>query len=228
MLHVIILNPSDGDASESAEPSDRKDHPNPGDRESAKSVKDSSSGSSPTDPNFKGQNNFLDKAVGILKKKAPAINNKELNPEFFQKLDKRVTDDLPVEVILPRRCANTSNSQNGEESESNADPNERIRINSQAGDGSFKAQYESMERGTIGDYNQRESSGVYADFSRTPGQSEGFMNNKGNWMAIQRQLLLLERQQGHLMNMLQVYLILLVFHNCSRICILLDALSPLR
>ncbi|KAL9160081.1 hypothetical protein ABFS82_08G176700 [Erythranthe guttata] len=178
---------SSHDGSESADASDRKDLSDLGNREISKSVKDSSCGSSPTDPNFEGQgNNFLDKAVGILKKKAPAITNKELNPEFFQKLDKRVTDDLPVEVILPRRCGNTSNSQNEEESESNADPSERNRPNSQAGD--HRIIDDRSEYNT-----QRDS-------------NEGFMNNKGNWMAIQRQLLLLERQQTHLMNMLQDFM----------------------
>ncbi|KAK6132909.1 hypothetical protein DH2020_033345 [Rehmannia glutinosa] len=139
----------DGDNSESADPADRKDHPNLGDRESAKSVKESSCGSSPTDPNSKGKgNNILDKAVGILKKKAPGLTDKELNPEFFQKLETRVTDDLPVEVILPRRCVNP-NPQNEEESELNADPSERTSLNCQTGDGTFKAKYESMERGNI-------------------------------------------------------------------------------
>ncbi|KAL0362249.1 UNVERIFIED_CONTAM: Microtubule-associated protein TORTIFOLIA1 [Sesamum calycinum] len=184
----------DGDASDSTDPSDRKDVPNPDDRESEKSVKDSSSGSSPTDPNLKGKgNDFWDKAVGILKKKAPALTDKELNPEFFQKLETRVS--VPVEVILPRRCVNPSNSQNEEGSESNADPGENTRL-----------KYECMERGNNGDHNQRNSCGIYPDFSRTSGQFEGSMNNKGNWLAIQRQLLLLERQQAHLMNMLQDFM----------------------
>ncbi|KAL6553413.1 hypothetical protein OROGR_007255 [Orobanche gracilis] len=202
----------DGDKSESADPLDRKDRPNSGDRGNAEIVKDSSRGLTPTDPNSKGKgNNILDKAVGILKKKAPGLTDKELNPEFFQKLETRVSDDLPVEVILPRRCVNPSNSQNEEESESSADPSERTRLNCQAGDGTLKAKCESMERGTIGDgggYNHRESSSTYPDFTRTSSQSEGFMNmnNKGNWMAIQRQLLLLERQQANLMNMLQEFM----------------------
>ncbi|GFP98122.1 microtubule-associated protein tortifolia1 [Phtheirospermum japonicum] len=193
----------DGDKSESADPSDRKDPPNSVDRESAKSVKDSSHGSSPK------SSIILDKAVGILKKKAPGLTDKELNPEFFQKLETRVTDDLPVEVIVPRRCVNPSNSQNGEEAESNSEPSERTRLNCQAGDGTFRAKCEGMERvavGDRGDYNQRESSSSYPDFSRNSGHSDGFMNNKGNWMAIQRQLLLLERQQAHLMNMLQDFM----------------------
>lgn len=149
----------------------------------------------------------MDKAVGILKKKASTLTEKELNPEFFQKLETRATDDLPVEVILPRRCANPSNAQNDEESESNADPSLRTRANCHAGNAPFKANYERMERGSVGDrdYSQIESSSGYPDYSRSPGQSEGLMNNKGNWLAIQRQLLLLERQQAHLMNMLQVY-----------------------
>lgn len=194
---------SDDEASEIADQSDKKDLTNLGERESGKSMKDSSSGSSPADPNLKGKgNNILDKAVGILKKKA--LTEKELNPEFFQKLETRDTDDLPVEVILPRRCTNPSNSQSEEEPESTADQNGRTRL----GEAPFKASnYEITERGTSADqrdYNQIESSSAYPDFSRSTGQSEGFMNNKGNWLAIQRQLLLLERQQGHLMNMLQV------------------------
>lgn len=203
-----MLEISDGEASEIADASDKKNPSNVGNGESAQSLKDSSCGSSPTDPNLKGKgNNILDKAVGILKKKASTLTEKELNPEFFQKLETRATDDLPVEVILPRRCANPSNSQNDEESESNTDPSVRTRANSHAGNGSFKPNYERMDRGSIGDrgdYSQIESSSGYPDYSRSPGQSEGLMNNKGNWMAIQRQLLLLERQQAHLMNMLQV------------------------
>ncbi|GER54876.1 potyviral helper component protease-interacting protein 2 [Striga asiatica] len=196
----------DDDNSEYADPSDRKELPSSGDRGSAKSVKHSPRGSSPTDPNSKGKgNNILDKAVGILKKKAPGLTDKELNPEFFQKLETRVSDDLPVEVVLPRRCANPSNPQNEEKLQSNADPN-RTRLNCQAGDGAIKTRHENVERRAIGDYNQRDPSNTYPDFSRTPGQPEGFMNNKGNWMAIQRQLLQLERQQAHLMNMLQEFM----------------------
>ncbi|KAF5461078.1 hypothetical protein F2P56_020902 [Juglans regia] len=57
------------------------------------------------------------------------------------------------------------------------------------------------------DVNQRESSGNRMGFPKTDGQSEGsFINNKGNWLAIQRQLLQLERQQAHLMNMLQDFM----------------------
>lgn len=195
---------SDDEASENADQLDKKDF---GERENAKSLKDASSGSSPADPNQKGKgNNILDKAVGILKKKA--LTEKELNPEFFQKLETRDSDDLPVEVILPRRCTNPSNSKNEEEPESSSDQEGRTRHNYQAGDAPFKGNYEITEGGAVGDqrdYNQIESSSAYSELSRSAGQSEGFMNNKGNWLAIQRQLLLLERQQGHLMNMLQVF-----------------------
>lgn len=211
MVHVLMLIISDDEASENADQSDKKDLTNLGERENGKSLKDSSSGSSPADPNLKGKgNNILDKAVGILKKKA--LTEKELNPEFFQRLETRDTDDLPVEVVLPRRCTNPSNSQSEEEPESGADQNGRTRL----GEAPSRANYEGTERGTIGDqhdYNQIESSSAYPDFSRSAGQSEGFMNNKGNWLAIQRQLLLLERQQGHLMNMLQVDFYLEAHHS---------------
>ncbi|KAG8365071.1 hypothetical protein BUALT_Bualt18G0066000 [Buddleja alternifolia] len=186
----------DGYASESADTSDRKDLTS--DRGSEK--KDSSNVSSPTDANSKGKGNIYDKAVGILKKK-------ELNPEFFQKLETRCSS---VEVIVPRRCVNTSNSQNDGGSESNdADPSGRPSINYQDGDGPSMVKYERMQRGTIGDRadsNQRETSGIYQEFSRNAGQSERLLNNKGNWLAIQRQLSQLERQQAYLMNMLQDFM----------------------
>ncbi|KAJ0047138.1 hypothetical protein Pint_04192 [Pistacia integerrima] len=83
--------------------------------------------------------------------------------------------------------------------------------------GSLNSKHRSIDRGTAGISGkdpkmrasdvERESSGNRAGFSKTDGQSEGsFINNKGNWLAIQRQLMLLERQQGHLMNMLQDFM----------------------
>ncbi|KAI3456952.1 hypothetical protein Pfo_013615 [Paulownia fortunei] len=197
----------DGEASQSADPSDRKDLPNLGERGSEISVEKSSNGLSPTDSNTKGMgNNIADKAVGILRKKVPALTDKELNPEFFQKLETRGSGDLPVEVVVPRQYVNPSNSQNEEDPDSNDIVSSgRTMLNGQA-QGLLKVKYESMERGTIGyrsDSNQRESSGIYADFSRN---CDGFVNNKGNCLAIQRQLLQLERQQTHLMNMLQDFM----------------------
>ncbi|RZR90495.1 hypothetical protein BHM03_00018384 [Ensete ventricosum] len=50
-------------------------------------------------------------------KKAPSLTDKELNPEFFQKLENRSLDDLSVEVVLPRRCLQSSHSQCEEGSE---------------------------------------------------------------------------------------------------------------
>ncbi|KAL0306390.1 UNVERIFIED_CONTAM: Microtubule-associated protein TORTIFOLIA1 [Sesamum radiatum] len=190
----------DGEASEPAGSSDRKDLPNLGGKGSEISEKNSSSGSPPTDSNTKGKgNNISDEAVGILRKKVPpALTDKELNPEFFHKLETRGSGDLPVEVVVPRRYANPSDSQNEEDPDSNDTDPSRTMLNGQA------QGYESIKKGTIGDRidpNQREFSGSYADFSRN--ESDGLVNNKGNWLAIQRQLLQLERQQDHLMNMLQ-------------------------
>ncbi|KAL0443398.1 UNVERIFIED_CONTAM: Microtubule-associated protein TORTIFOLIA1 [Sesamum latifolium] len=203
MISSLILNPSDGEASEPAGSSDRKDLPNLGEKGSEKSEKNSSSGSPPTDSNAKGKgNNISDEAVGMLRKKVPpALTDKELNPEFFHKLETRGSGDLPVEVVVPRRYANPSDSQNEEDPDSNDTDPSRTMLNGQA------QGYESIKKGTIGDRidpNQREFSGIYADFSRN--ESDGLVNNKGNWLAIQRQLLQLERQQAHLMNMLQDFM----------------------
>ena len=187
-----------------------------------------------------------EKAVVILKKKPPVLSDKELNPEFFQKLERRGSDDLPVEVVVPRRGLNSSNSNNEEESEANAkDSKERINsVGNIPNDdhGSSSNKYRIFERGNDGnskqrnyddfghdrfserrvntkelrtkaydtdgrtENDQRDGSANAAGFSKTDGQSEvPFSNNRANWLAIQRQLLQLERQQVHLMNMLQVW-----------------------
>ncbi|KAK9057047.1 hypothetical protein SSX86_024413 [Deinandra increscens subsp. villosa] len=133
--------------------------------------------------------NIPEKAVGILKKKAPALCDKELNPEFFQRLQRRVSGE--VEVVVPRRFVKSSNEQNGAESGLN-----ETDVASQS-----KESYGKMDRGSSGPSRRRE----FEDMNDSS-QREGFRNNKGNWLAIQRQLLQLERQQAHLMNMLQDFM----------------------
>ncbi|XP_027340908.1 TORTIFOLIA1-like protein 1 isoform X3 [Abrus precatorius] len=214
------------------------------------SVKDSSSSSSNMDPTAKAKAaGISEKAVVILKKKAPALTDKELNAEFFQKLERRGSGDLPVEVVVPRRCLNSSNSNNDQESEASAkDSKERINsvgnIPNDDFHGSASNKYRIFERGSDGnsrqryyddiahdrypekrvnakelrtkaydtdertEIDQREGSASLAGFSKNDGQSEVPFsnNNRGNWLAIQRQLLQLERQQVHLMNMLQDFM----------------------
>lgn len=133
--------------------------------------------------------NIPEKAVGILKKKAPALSDKELNPEFFQRLERRVSGE--VEVVVPRRFVKSSNEQNGEESGLNDTD-----VGSQS-----KENFQKLDRGIGGPSRRREFEDV-----NDPSQREGFRSNKGNWLAIQRQLLQLERQQAHLMNMLQEFM----------------------
>lgn len=152
-----------------------------------------------------------------------------------------------MEVVLPRRGLNSSNSNNEEESEANVkDSKDRTssvgNITNDDFHGSLSNKYRIFERGSDGnskqrnyddfghdryaerrtnskelrtkaydtddrtENDQREGSANLAGFSKTDGQSEvPFSNNRGNWLAIQRQLLQLERQQVHLMNMLQVW-----------------------
>ncbi|XP_057951013.1 microtubule-associated protein TORTIFOLIA1 [Malania oleifera] len=241
---------------ENSEPAElsQKNNPkitNPGERRGDPSAKESSNGSSPTSDSVTKvkSSNISDKAVGILKKKAPNLTDKELNPEFFQKLEKRGSGDLPVEVIVPRRCINSSSSHNEEETgpddtDSRGRSNHMGDIHPDESHGSVNIKYRNMEKGNAGvfsrqrdfddfarekwteervsgkdlktrafdvddriDPNQREPPGIRAGFSKTDSQSDGsFMNNKGNWLVIQRQLLQLERQQTHLMNMLQDFM----------------------
>ncbi|KAK4768037.1 hypothetical protein SAY87_003178 [Trapa incisa] len=134
------------------------------------------------------EGSMLDKTVDILKKKVPALTDKELNPEFFQKLETRSSGDLPVEVIVPRRFLNSSTSGNGEESGLNV-AEWRLR--------SFHDDKIEETRG--------EST---ATLAKAESQSEGGPSNrtKGNLIAIQRQLLQLERQQSHFMSMVQDFM----------------------
>ncbi|KAA8526961.1 hypothetical protein F0562_008810 [Nyssa sinensis] len=196
----------DGENSETAELSEKRDPkvPNPGERRIETSAKDPSNGLSSTDSSSKAKGgNISDKAVGILKKKAPALTDKELNPEFFQKLERRGSGDLPVEVVLPRRCLNSSNSPNEGDSEPNdTDSRGRSKENYQPDDGSVNPRYHNVERETADVFSRQRD---YDDFARDKWAEER-ANGKGNWLAIQRQLLQLERQQAHLMNMLQDFM----------------------
>ncbi|KAF7831388.1 microtubule-associated protein TORTIFOLIA1-like [Senna tora] len=223
---------------------------NSGQMNTETSAKDSSTcSSSNLDSSAKAKAaSISEKAVVILKKKAPALTDKELNPEFFLKLERRGSDDLPVEVVVPRKCLNSSSSKNEEElvarvKDSKETENCTGSIPNDDFHGSANNKYHISERGNDRmstqwenddsahekysekrvnvkelrtkvygnddriEINQREGSANLAGFSRTDGQSEGsFMNNKGNWLPIQRQLLQLERQQAHLMNMLQDFM----------------------
>lgn len=192
--------------------------------------------------------NIPENAAVILKKKVPSLKDKELNPEFFQKLETRSSTEVHVEVVLPRRCLESSHKLGDEELGS---PNGDSRILSNLGgvpdrelnenNGCIGRGYHNTER-RIGtninqqelDYlnrdkwtergfrsrdskmrafdtderaelNQKESLPHCASMNRTEGlvESSG-VNNKGNWLAIQRQLSQLEKQQAHLMDMLQV------------------------
>ncbi|RWR94893.1 microtubule-associated protein TORTIFOLIA1-like protein [Cinnamomum micranthum f. kanehirae] len=235
----------DGKDSESTEPLEKVELKklNPSDRKLESSRKDASMSSSPIADSLskvKGSS-ISDKTVGILKKKAPALSDKELNPEFFQKLETRGSGDLPVEVVLPRRFLHSSHSQ-GDESELN-DADSRCISNNNGAPGG-----ESNDiHGAIGakkvdvytnklqdaddyardkwaeqrvfrgkdlksrafdvddriDINQRDATSVRGGFNRGDGHSEG---HKGNWLAIQRQLSQLERQQANLMAMLQDFM----------------------
>ncbi|XP_021863001.1 microtubule-associated protein TORTIFOLIA1 isoform X2 [Spinacia oleracea] len=185
-------------------------------RKDEASPRDSANNATLSDSVGKTKNgNYSDKAVGILKKKLPAFSDKNLNAEFFQKLEKRGADDLPVEVVVPRNCLNPSNT-NGEEAEINTEENEdntdktpsNISSRQRDNDGHMRAR--CVEDGVSGKDLRPGTSGLEdrgVNFSKVDGQTEAsLMNGKGNWLAIQRQLLQLERQQGHLMNMLQEFM----------------------
>lgn len=183
----------------------------------------------------------------LLKKKAPSLTDKELNAEFFQKLETRGSDDLPVEVVVPRRTLQSSHSHGDEGKELNDDSsrgtaghdektcndsNDIVSSTSASSNDMFKPKelFNKTEepddsvrdkftesrafkfrdaRAKPSDLDERAVNSLRdpsapRSISRIDGHSESFMNSKGNWLGIQRQLSLLERQQASLMNMLQV------------------------
>lgn len=247
---VFVINVSDGENHEPAKSSEKSDSKNENSPQGGKSLdKDKSEDSVPVSNSASKTkcDSISDKAAVILKKKLPVVTDKELNPEFFQKLETRGSGDFPVEVVLPRRHG-SSTKTNDEKSEPE-DANDGGRSNrventrtddfqrafnkfrdsergQMAATHSKLRDYDDLERDkwqegrlngrdsrprayNVNDQNdtsQRESSGARSDFSKMDAHSESaFINNKGNWSAIQRQLLQLERQQAHLMNMLQVH-----------------------
>lgn len=148
----------------------------------------------------------ISKAVLILRKKAPRLTGKDLNPEFFQKLEKGGSGDMPVEVNLPCRQKNSSNS-NTEDDESDANASVSMSrskgLSRRAGDhpkqrhfGDFAREKWADERMNGGESRLRAFDGERIEAEST--------ESRGNWPPLQRQLLQLERQQTHIMNMLQV------------------------
>ncbi|GJY85510.1 microtubule-associated protein tortifolia1-like protein [Tanacetum coccineum] len=130
------------------------------------------------DSQTKGQNIF-DKSTAT-KKKGPPLSDKELNPEFFQRIERRVSGE--VEVVV------NGNLQNEEEPVViDNDAVEKSKSDESCKpDAEINLQDRGLEQGGGGRFSRRRE-----------------VDNNGSWLGIQRQLLQLERQQAHIMNMLQ-------------------------
>lgn len=230
---------------ESVESEEKKSTPS---RRRSEYVKDSSAGASPTGADYFSKetgNNMPEKSASLLKKKVPSLTDSELNPEFFQKLETRSSDDLPVEVVVPRRCIQSSHSQgekpnlttddSGPPSSNNGiadressdlylekrlgeqailqDTDDFVRVKWREQRGFLAKDFKTraFDADDRAEPSQKDPSAARLNFSRSDGHTHGsFMNGKGNWLVIQRQLLQLERQQANLMNTLQVYF----WQNC--------------
>lgn len=171
------------------------------------------------------------------------MKDKELNPEFFQNLEIRSSNDVPVEVVLPRRCLESyytlderyecteseSRISSGHDgifgsqlNENNGlihSPGRKVGTNNNKKNLDCDVRDNFTERGFSSrdsklrarpfdaDESAEVSQGSFAQLesiSRTNFVVEDpDMNNKGNWLAIQRQLSQLEMQQDHLLDMLQ-------------------------
>lgn len=252
-LHVFVLTlySIDGKVAQSGNGDESDDKQSNFNCKRSESLKDSSLDCLSTGSKLlsKGKDsNILETAAVILRKKVPSLKDQELNPEFFQKLETRSSNDVPVEVVLPRRCLESSHTV-GKEEQGSPDDDSRILSNLE-NQGRIDLNYRNTEKRKDTNNNpqdldyftrdkwtergfrsrdlkmrafdaderdelsQKDSLPQHAINSRTDGLAESLgMNNKGNWLVIQRQLSQLERQQAHLMNMLQVcFKNLFIFH----------------
>ncbi|KAH0942017.1 hypothetical protein HID58_001654 [Brassica napus] len=173
----------------------------------------------------KAKGGLPEKAAVMLKKKAPVLSDKDFNPEFFQRLERRQS----VEVVVPRRCKNEDEEELGQDDLNAMGSSNRFK-NLQSNDHGFPdSKFHNIESGShklvkgrsdgnisqagtsaddkAGGVNGKQTAGNHAAISDADNHSDGsFTSNRGNWSAIQRQLLQLERQQTNLMNMLQEFI----------------------
>ncbi|KAH9616467.1 hypothetical protein KSS87_003932 [Heliosperma pusillum] len=176
--------------------------------------KDSSKGGLSASVDKTKSGSFSDKAVGLLKKKLPALTDKDVNPEFFQKLEKRGADELPVEVVVPRKCLSSVNSNEKEESCISEIKDSKANMSANIPSGQREFEGYVQDRWVDDELHDKDlrprtsgSEGKDSSIAKADGQSDGSLTNgKGNWLSIQRQLLQLERQQAHIMNMLQEFM----------------------
>ena len=187
--------------------------------------------SSPDSPSNNAKGSSIAEKAAVLLKKRPTLTDRELNPEFFQKLETRKTDGLAVEVVVPRKTLQ-SHLRSEEEPEEDGDHVGPANSNGSAEDEANLTQMHASsnfqnirnkwanQRGNrnkdaksrtsdVEDRVEPSTKDSTAATMNIPGEGP-FINNKTNWLAIQRQLSHLERQQTSLMNMLQVSLCLLL------------------
>lgn len=181
---------------------------------------------SPTN-NEKAKGSSIAEKAAVLLKKRPTLTDRELNPEFFQKLETRTTDDLAVEVVVPRKTLHShlQSEDDLEEADGDAGPANsngsaddegsltQVRANSNfhsipnkwAGQRGNRNKDAKVKASDAEDRSETSAKDSVSATMMIPGEGP-FINNKTNWLVIQKQLSQLERQQTSLMNMLQDFM----------------------
>jgi len=189
--------------------------------------------SSPDSPSNNVKGSSIAEKAAVLLKKRSTLTDRELNPEFFQKLETRKTDDLAVEVVVPRKTLQSHLRSEGETEEdddpvgpadSNGSAEDEANLTQMRASSNFQnirdkwaGQRGNRNKDTkartadVEDRGEPSTKDSTAATMNIPGEGP-FINNKTNWLAIQRQLSHLERQQTSLMNMLQVSLSLFLWN----------------
>lgn len=183
--------------------------------------------SSPDSPSNNVKGSSIAEKAAVLLKKRPTLTDRELNPEFFQKLEARKTDDLAVEVVVPRKTLQSHLRSEGDTEEdddpvgpadSNGSAEDEANLTQMRASSNFQnirdkwaGQRGNRNKDTkartadVEDRGEPSTKDSTAATMNIPGEGP-FINNKTNWLAIQRQLTHLERQQTSLVNMLQDFM----------------------
>ncbi|EFJ20279.1 hypothetical protein SELMODRAFT_109316 [Selaginella moellendorffii] len=132
---------------------------------------------------------------GSSRKKAPAVSDLKMNPDFFRKLESKISDDWEVEVALPRVSPSQDiEGKSGSDKEFvSAEADSRTTVSGETDGSSRRSRTPKDQKSQLWDGDPE------------PASTEPRLNGS-DWILIQRQICQLERGQTELLEMLQDFM----------------------
>ncbi|EFJ23278.1 hypothetical protein SELMODRAFT_150575 [Selaginella moellendorffii] len=132
---------------------------------------------------------------GSSRKKAPAVSDLKMNPDFFRKLESKISDDWEVEVAVPRVSPSQDiEGKSGSDKEFvSAEADSRTTVSGEADGSSRRSRTPKDQKSQLWDGDPE------------PASTEPRLNGS-DWILIQRQICQLERGQTELLEMLQDFM----------------------